>query len=275
MEPVLKLKDITRLFGKGCPACLESTGPDADTNVCSHCGTVVACAGVSLDLYQDEILGIVGESGSGKSTLLKILHFDTAASSGEIYFKDGGSRDLLTLSSFEKRRIRNFEMGIVYQNPHLGLKMDVSSGGNIAEKLLMANWRNIGKMRKRSLSLLKETEFPVGRMDEPPKNLSGGEQQRVQIARALSSNPKMLFLDEMTTGLDLSVQARILDMVRSLQKRLHISMIAVSHDLGVIRLLAQRTAVMKYGRVVELGLTDQILEDPQHPYTQLLVNSEL
>jgi ABC-type phosphonate transport system, ATPase component len=275
MEPVLKLKDITRLFGKGCPACLESTGPAADTNVCPHCGTVVACAGVSLDLYQDEILGIVGESGSGKSTLLKILHFDIEASSGEFYFNDRGSRNLLTLSSFEKRRIRNFEMGIVYQNPHLGLKMDVSSGGNIAEKLLMADWRNIGKMRKRSLSLLKETEFPVGRIDEPPKNLSGGEQQRVQIARALSSNPKTLFLDEMTTGLDLSVQARILDMVRSLQKRLHISMIAVSHDLGVIRLLAQRTAVMKYGRVVEIGLTDQILEDPQHPYTQLLVNSEL
>jgi len=216
--------------------------------------------------------GIVGESGSGKSTLLKILHFDIAASSGEVYFKDVGSRNLLTLSPFEKRRIRNFEMGIVYQNPHLGLKMDVSSGGNIAEKLLMADWRNIGKMRKRSRSLLEETEFPVGRMDEPPKNLSGGEQQRVQIARALSSNPKALFFDEMTTGLDLSVQARILDMVRNLQKRLHVSMIAVSHDLGVIRLLAQRTAVMKYGRI---GLTDQILEDPQHPYTQLLVNSEL
>jgi putative phosphonate transport system ATP-binding protein len=115
----------------------------------------------------------------------------------------------------------------------------------------------------------------VGRIDEPPKNLSGGEQQRVQIARALSSNPRALFFDEMTTGLDLSVQARILDMVRNLQKRRHVSMIAVSHDLGVIRLLAQRTAVMKYGRVVEVGLTDQILEDPQHPYTQLLVNSEL
>jgi putative phosphonate transport system ATP-binding protein len=275
MEPVLKLKGITRLFGKGCPACLESTGPDADTNVCPHCGTVVACAGVSLDLYQDEILGIVGESGSGKSTLLKILHFDITASSGEVYFKDAGSRNLLTLSPFEKRRIRNFEVGIVYQNPHLGLKMDVSSGGNIAEKLLMADWRNIGKMRKRSRSLLEETEFPVGRIDEPPKNLSGGEQQRVQIARALSSNPRALFFDEMTTGLDLSVQARILDMVRNLQKRRHVSMIAVSHDLGVIRLLAQRTAVMKYGRVVEVGLTDQILEDPQHPYTQLLVNSEL
>lgn len=275
MKPVLRLKNITRSFGKGCPACLASTGPDADTNVCPHCGTVVACAGISLDLYHDEILGIVGESGSGKSTLLKILHFDIAASSGEIYFEDWGDKNLLAMSSFEKRRIRNFEMGIVYQNPHLGLKMEVSSGGNIAEKLLMAGWQNIGKMRKRSSALLKETEFPVGRMDEPPKNLSGGEQQRVQIARALSSNPKMLFLDEMTTGLDLSVQARILDMVRSLQKRFHISIIAVSHDLGVIRLLAQRTAVMKYGRVVEVGLTDQILEDPRHPYTQLLVNSEL
>jgi putative phosphonate transport system ATP-binding protein len=112
-------------------------------------------------------------------------------------------------------------------------------------------------------------------MDEPPRNFSGGMQQRVQIAKALANSPKILLLDEVTTGLDLSVQARVLDLIRGLQRDLKLSVIVVSHDLGVIRLLCQRTMVMRHGRVVESGLTDQILEDPQDPYTQLLVSSRL
>jgi putative phosphonate transport system ATP-binding protein len=166
-------------------------------------------------------------------------------------------------------------MGIVYQNPHLGLRMQVSSGGNIAERLVGAGWRNIARMRQRSAELLERTEIPVARMDEPPCNFSGGMQQRVQIAKALSNNPLLLFLDEVTTGLDVSVQARVLDLIRNLQRELKLSIVVVSHDLGVIRLLTKRTIVMKQGRIVETGLTDQILEDPQHPYTQILVSSQL
>ena len=130
-------------------------------------------------------------------------------------------------------------------------------------------------MRARAAELLEKTEIPVARMDEPPKNFSGGMQQRVQIAKALSNNPLLLLLDEVTTGLDLSVQARVLDLIRSLQREFQLSMLVVSHDLGVINLLCNRTMVMKYGRVVESGLTDQILQDPQHRYTQLLVASQL
>lgn len=130
-------------------------------------------------------------------------------------------------------------------------------------------------MRDRAAWLLDKTEIPLERMDELPRNFSGGMQQRVQIAKALSNSPVVLLLDEVTTGLDLSVQARVLDVIRSLQREFRLALIVVSHDLGVIRLLTSRTMVMKHGRVIETGLTDQILEDPQHPYTQLLVSSQL
>jgi putative phosphonate transport system ATP-binding protein len=290
MEPLIRIRGLSKRFGNGCELCLSSTGPEFDTNQCHHCGAVVACNDVSFDLYKNEALGIVGESGSGKSTLVRLLHFEWDASDGimEIHrdagltampelFGDGSvySRNLLGLSPFQKRQVRNALMGIVYQNPFLGLRMNVSSGGNIAERLLGAGWRNIGKMRGRSAELLEKTEIPLERMDEPPKNFSGGMQQRVQIAKALSNNPLILFLDEVTTGLDLSVQARVLDLIRTLQSEFKLSLLVVSHDLGVINLLCQRTMVMKYGRVVEAGLTDQILQDPQHKYTQLLVASQL
>ena len=194
----------------------------------------------------------------------------------EMFPEDGDySRNLLLLSHFQKRQLRNALMGIVYQNPHLGLRMGVSSGGNIAERLLGAGWRNIAKMRGRAAELLEKTEIPIERMDEPPCNFSGGMQQRVQIAKALSNNPLILFLDEVTTGLDLSVQARVLDLIRNLRSEFNLSMLVVSHDLGVINLLCQRTMVMKAGHIVEDGLTDQILQDPQHRYTQLLVASQL
>jgi putative phosphonate transport system ATP-binding protein len=237
----------------------------------------VACGGISLELYEGEILGIVGESGSGKSTLVRCLYFDEEASGGEVYLScyGEGKVNILQESSQRQRYIRNHLMGMVYQNPQLGLNFNFSCGGNIAEKLLAADVRHMGRIREQASRLLRRTEVPVERMDELPGHFSGGMQQRVQIAKALAHNPPLLLQDEVTTGLDVSVQARVLDLIKQLQRQLGIAMIVVSHDLGVIRLLANRTAVMKNGHVVEIGLTDQILEDPQHPYTQLLVNSLL
>lgn len=290
MQPLIRVRRLSRQFGSGCGRCAASTGPDHGTNLCPYCGTVLACHDIDFDLHPDEALGVVGESGSGKSTLVRLLHFEWPASAGtmEIHrlaasglppeiFADGAdySCNLLHLSHFRKRQIRNATFGVVYQNPHLGLRMQVSSGGNIAERLLGAGWRSIAAMRGRAGELLEKTEIPVARMDEPPCNFSGGMQQRVQIAKALSNRPLVLFLDEVTTGLDLSVQARVLDLIRSLRSELQLAMLVVSHDLGVINLLCQRTMVMKAGRVVEQGLTDQILQDPQHRYTQLLVASQL
>jgi putative phosphonate transport system ATP-binding protein len=139
----------------------------------------------------------------------------------------------------------------------------------------MANVFNVGKIRIRGADLLTKTEVPIQRMDESPARFSGGMQQRVQIAKAIANNPPLLLLDEVTSGLDVSVQAKVLDLIRGLQQDLGVSMIVVSHDLGVIRMLTDRTMVLKHGQIVEQGLTDQILQDPQHGYTQLLVSSLL
>ncbi|WP_085992315.1 ATP-binding cassette domain-containing protein [Oceanobacillus senegalensis] len=276
-QPLLYVQNLQKKFGSGCESCKDSETRMLTKNYCAHCGTVYACRNVSFEVYPGEILGIVGESGSGKSTLMQCLYFDTEVTSGEVYFNDMELRNqnLFTLSSQKKRYIRNHKYGMVYQNPVNGLKMNFSSIGNIAEKLIAAGNRNVGEMETVGKRLLGTVHIPLFRMKEEPKNFSGGMQQRVQIAKALSNNPPVLFLDEVTTGLDLSVQAAVIDLIKKIQRELHISMIVVSHDLAVIRMLADRTLVMLNGEVIEEGLTDQILEDPIHAYTQQLVYSLL
>ncbi|MBG9447232.1 ATP-binding cassette domain-containing protein [Cytobacillus firmus] len=275
--PVLSIKNLNKQFGPGCDHCRTPEPLTLIKNYCSVCGTVYACRDVSFDVYPGEVLGIVGESGSGKSTLMQCLYFDQETTSGEVYISSyqNGGKNLFKESSQQKRYIRNHLMGKVYQNPLLGLKIDFSSIGNIAEKLIAAGSRNAGMMEARGLELLSKVNIPVHRRKEAPKNFSGGMQQRVQIAKALSNQPPILLLDEVTTGLDLSVQASVLDLIKSLQREMNISIVLVSHDLGVIRMLADRTLVMLEGQVIEQGLTDQILEDPQAPFTQSLVHSLL
>ncbi len=273
----LTLRGLDKIYGPGCSVCFELTGPDYGSNICPKCGSIIACHNISLDLEQGEILGIVGESGSGKSTLVRCLYFDEEVSGGESFLAAyrGGQVNLFAENSQRKRHIRNHLMGMVYQNPLLGIKPHFTAGGNVAEKLLTADIYNYQDIRSRAGTLLSRTEVPLSRIDDFPAHFSGGMQQRVQIAKALANNPPLLFLDEITTGLDVSVQATVLDLVKEIQRELGISMLVVSHDLGVIRMLTDRTAVMKNGWIVEIGLTDQILEDPQHPYTQLLVHSML
>lgn len=276
MTPILDVENFTRIHGPGCAACIEATGPEADTNICPHCKSVVAVSGASFRLHKGEVLGIMGESGSGKSSLVKMLYFDDVPTSGSATFYDGGqAHDLFSLNEAQQRRLRDTRMGMVYQNPSLGLNFDISAGGNIAERLLMSDELRYGVIREKARALLARTEVPPARMDELPRRFSGGMQQRVQIARALSIGAPLLFLDEVTTGLDLSVQARILDLIMELQEESGVSMLVVTHDLGVVRHLTTRTIVMKYGRIIEAGLTDQILEDPQTAYTQQLVSSAL
>ncbi|MFC0271051.1 ATP-binding cassette domain-containing protein [Metabacillus herbersteinensis] len=275
--PLLEVRNLNKRYGKGCSSCETPDMLEGKDNRCPQCGSVWACIDVELDLYKGEILGIVGESGSGKSSLVKSLYFDDEITTGSatISTYQNGENNIFLESAQQKRYIRNHLMGMVYQNPWMGLKMNFSSGGNVAEKLIASGTYHVGKIRNRASELLEHVEIPLSRMDELPKNFSGGMQQRVQISKALANNPPILLLDEVTTGLDLSVQARVLDLIRKIQRELDVAMIVVSHDLGVIRMLADRTMVMRQGKVVEQGLTDQILEDPQHPYTQLLVHSLL
>lgn len=276
-RPLLSVRGLSKRYGAGCDDCRTPDRLPHKENRCPHCGSVWACINVNFDLYEGEILGVVGESGSGKSSLVKSLYFDEPVTSGTAFISTyrGGKMNIFEESAQQKRYIRNHVMGMVYQNPWLGLKMTFSSGGNIAEKLIASDVYHVGNIRKRAAYLLDHVEIPLARMDEPPIKFSGGMQQRVQISKALANNPPLLLLDEVTTGLDLSVQARVLDLIRRIQRELHVAMIVVSHDLAVIRMLSDRTLVMKQGQLVESGLTDQILEDPQHPYTQLLVHSLL
>ena len=274
---LLRVRNLTKIYGDPISNSVQYTGPKFSSNICPETDAIVACAEINFDLYPGEVLGVVGESGSGKSTLVQLLYFDQMATAGEVQFNalDGGQTNILTLSNQRKRHMRNHLMGMVYQNPRDGLNFGFSAGGNIAEKLLMASNFHVGRIRERASYLLEKTEVPVKRMDNTPATFSGGMQQRVQISKAIANNPPLLFLDEVTSGLDVSVQAKVLDLIRHLQRELGISMIVVSHDLAVIRMLTDRTMVLKNGRIVEAGLTDQILQDPQDAYTQLLVSSLL
>jgi putative phosphonate transport system ATP-binding protein len=239
-------------------------------------GRRAGCEDVSFELWPGEVMGIVGESGSGKSTLLRCLAGIDPPSSGRIRLRhDGRLIDLFEISEPKRRALMRTAWGVVHQNPRDGLRMGISAGGNIAERLLDAGNRRYDDIRGEASRWLEKVEIAAERMDELPTRFSGGMQQRLQIARVLVSGPRLVFMDEPTGGLDVSVQARLLDLVRQLVRDLGLSAIIVTHDLAVARLLTDRLMVMKEGRVVEHGLTDQVLDDPQHAYTQLLTSSVL
>ncbi len=240
-------------------------------------GDMIGCRDVSFDLWPGEVMGIVGESGSGKSTLLNCISAQLEPSEGTVSYESGqfGNIDVHRSEEPIRRKLRRTEWGIVHQNPRDGLRLGVSAGANIGERLMSIGARHYGNIRRNALEWLGEVEIDASRIDHLPKTFSGGMQQRLQIACNLVTEPRLVFMDEPTGGLDVSVQARLLDLLRNLVSRLGLSVIIVTHDLAVARLLAHRLMVMRRGEVVETGLTDQVLDDPQHEYTQLLVSSIL
>jgi putative phosphonate transport system ATP-binding protein len=232
---------------------------------------------ISFDLWPGEVLAIVGESGSGKTTLLNAVAARHTPSAGQVSFemRDQGLQDIYAMSEAQRRMLSRTDWGFVHQNAADGLRMNVSAGAYVSERLMALGQRHYGRLREQATDWLERVEISPSRMDDRPDTFSGGMRQRLQIARNLITQPRLVFMDEPTSGLDVSVQARLLDMLRMLTRQMNLAAIIVTHDLAVARLLAQRMLVMQNGQAVETGLTDQVLDDPQHPYTQLLVSSVL
>ena len=240
-------------------------------------GERVALRGASFELWPGEVMAIVGESGSGKTTLLNALAARHRPDEGSVEFltRDGQLRDVHAMSEAQQRLLARTDWGFVHQNPADGLRMDVSAGANVGERLMGLGERRYGRLRASATDWLQRVEIDPARIDDAPRTFSGGMRQRLQIARNLVTAPRLVFMDEPTSGLDVSVQARLLDLLRQLTRQMQLAVLIVTHDLAVARLLAHRMMVMQRGQVVESGLTDQVLDDPQHPYTQLLVSSVL
>ena len=232
---------------------------------------------ISFDLWPGEVLAVVGESGSGKSTLLNAVAARHMPSTGQVAFalKDGALQDIYAMTEAQRRMLARTDWGFVHQHAPDGLRMNVSAGANVAERLMALGQRHYGHLREQASDWLQRVEIDPSRIDDRPDTFSGGMRQRLQIARNLITQPRLVFMDEPTSGLDVSVQARLLDMLRMLTRQMNLAAVIVTHDLAVARLLAQRMLVMQGGLAVETGLTDQVLDDPQHPYTQLLVSSVL
>lgn len=258
-QPLLSVQNLTKLYAPG-----------------------KGFTDVSFELFPGEVLGIVGESGSGKSTLLRAISGRLQPDHGEVLYLRGEAsqqlaqvEDLYAMAESQRRHLLRTEWGVVHQHPMDGLRGRVSAGGNIGERLMAVGKSHYGEIREYAEKWLGDVEIPAERIDDMPTTFSGGMQQRLQIARNLVTHPKLIFMDEPTGGLDVSVQAKLLDLLRRLVTELELAVVIVTHDLAVARLLAHRLMVMKQSYVVETGLTDQVLDDPQHPYTQLLVSSVL
>jgi alpha-D-ribose 1-methylphosphonate 5-phosphate C-P lyase len=273
--PALVVRGLGRVFGPGGADAVPGTGPEFGRVVSPITGAVVAAWDVSFDVAPGEAVGIIGESGSGKSTVMRMIAGDIAATAGSVHLDavDGGRTDVLGLSPSARRALRIDTLSVVYQDPAEGLDLDITAGGNVADRLVAAGHRNFGEIRERAAALLRRTDVPLDRMDDAVRTFSGGMRQRVQLAKALVNRPPVVLLDEPTTGLDASVAASVLDLIRDLLEEFGLAAVVVSHDFSVIEMLTQRTLVMHQGRVVEHGLTDQLLEDPQHPYSQRLVGA--
>lgn len=253
-QPLLRVKDVSKFYGAR-----------------------RGCEGVSFELWPGEVLAIVGESGSGKTTLLNCLSTRLEPSSGSVEYRmrHGQFEDLYKISEADRRYLMRTDWGFVHQNPADGLRMNVSAGANVGERLMAIGDRHYGQIRDTAGEWLQRVEIAADRIDDQPRAFSGGMRQRLQIARNLVTAPRLVFMDEPTGGLDVSVQARLLDLVRSLVNDLGLAAIVVTHDLAVARLLSHCIMVMKDGHIIEAGLTDRVLDDPQAPYTQLLVSSIL
>ncbi|GAB1410993.1 ABC transporter ATP-binding protein [Desulfovibrionales bacterium] len=241
---------------------------------CLHGICTSAVRGVSLDVYPGKTTALVGESGSGKSvtalSVLRLLPAQSVRLGGEIYFQ---GQDILALRPHDLRQVRGGHVGMIFQEPMTSLNPLHCIGRQIAENLRVHAPE--ARARERSLELLDLVGIPdpQGRWNSFPHQLSGGQRQRVMIAMALANNPALLIADEPTTALDVTLQAQILALLHDLQQRLNMAILLISHDLGVVRHMADEVYVLRQGEVVEHGSKERIFTAPQHAYTQELLGS--
>lgn len=238
---------------------------------------------VSMELYRGEVLAVVGESGSGKSVFTKsfmgLLDKNGYVSGGSIYYYGGDEERIMELTAIRKekdwRRIRGREIAMIMQDPMTSLNPLKTIGSQIMEAVLLH--QNVGRMEaiKRTIQYLEDVgiQEPEKRFEQYPHEFSGGMRQRVVIAIAIACNPKILICDEPTTALDVTIQAQILDLLKELRQKYQLSVILITHDLGVVANIADRVAVMYAGDIVEIGTSEEIFYDPRHPYTWALLSS--
>ncbi len=246
------------------------------TNFYSKDKKIEAVRGVSFHVNQGDILGIVGESGSGKSVLMKsvmnILPENAKIEEGKIYFNN---IDILNLSKKEMQNIKGKEMAMIFQDPMTALNPLKKVGDHLTEVLMRHKGINKKEAKVLALDILKQVGIPMPekRIDQYPHEFSGGMRQRVLIAMALACNPRLLIADEPTTALDVTIQAQILQLLKNLKESNDMSVILITHDLGVVASLCNRVVVMYGGLIMEEGLVDEIFYEAKHPYTKALLNS--
>ena len=240
-------------------------------------GELKAVDNVSFDLYPGKTLGIVGESGCGKSvTSLSIMRLipnpPRKIVGGEILYK---GKDLLKLGMDDMRKIRGNEISMIFQEPMTSLNPVFTIGNQLVEAILLHQDLSKGEAINKAIEMLRLVGIPAPekRIKDYPHQLSGGMRQRVMIAMALSCNPQILIADEPTTALDVTIQAQILDLLRDLQQKVGLSLMLITHDLGVVAEMAHEVVVMYAGKVVERASVNEIFKNPKHPYTQGLLNS--
>lgn len=246
------------------------------TSFHTHAGEVQAVRGVSIDLNKGEAIGIVGESGSGKSitmmTVMRLLDSNGAIKEGEIFFE---GKDLVKLSEKEMENIRGNDIGMIFQDPMTSLNPVLTVGDQISEPLIKHSKLSRSEVRKKVIEMLELVGIssPEKRMKQYPHEFSGGMRQRVMIAMALICQPKILIADEPTTALDVTIQAQILELMQDLKEKLNMSIILITHDLGVVANLCTKINVMYGGIVVESGPSREVFYNANHPYTWGLLRS--
>ena len=249
---------------------------DLKVNFRAYGGLVQAVRGISFDLYRGETLAIVGESGSGKSVSIRaimgILANNAIIADGSILY-DG--MDLTKLSEDEFHTIRGNRIGLIFQDPLSALNPIMKIGKQITEVLHLHNKISREEAKKRAMDLMRSVGIPdvEKRLDQYPFQFSGGMRQRIVIAIALAGDPEILICDEPTTALDVTVQAKILELINQIKKERNLSVIFITHDLGVVANMADRVNVMYAGKVVETGTAEEIFFEPAHPYTWALLGS--